>query len=186
MKKVILFCLLFYHFYSEAQCLSDITLPTGTFSTALTESSTWIKTSPINTTATIMSSTVVIKLDASDYIELKPGFLANPTTGAFMAQTIDGCGPQIAAKTPTNDFPAKTDGEIIIYPNPSKDLFYIKTDNLTDGIVEVYNTLGVKILEQKFQKQTITEINLKNQPTQMFLVKIISKNTMVSKRIIKN
>ncbi|WP_277015550.1 T9SS type A sorting domain-containing protein [Flavobacterium lindanitolerans] len=186
MKKVILFCLLFYHSYSEAQCLSDITLPTGTFSTALTESSTWIKTSPINTTATIMSSTVVIKLDANDYIELKPGFLANPTTGAFIAQTIDGCGLQTPAKTPLNDFPAKTGGEIVVYPNPSKDVFYIKTDNLTDGIIEVYNTLGVKIFEQKFQKNTIAEINLKNQATQMFLLKIISKNTMVSKRIIKN
>lgn len=186
MKKIILFCLLFHHFFASAQCSPDITLSTGTFSTPLTESSTWIRTSLVNTTTTTMSSTVVIKLDAHNtdgYIELNPGFLSSPTTGAFIAQALNGCTTGEPAKRFINE---AIENNIVIYPNPSKNIFYIKTDNLNGGTIEVYNILGVKILEQKFQKDTIAEIDLHNQPAEMFMVKIISKDLTTIKRIIKN
>lgn len=190
MKKIILFGLLFHHFFAVAQCSPDITLSTGTFIIPLTESSTWIRTSLVNTTTTTMSSTVVIKLDAHNtdgYIELNPGFISSPTTGAFIAQALNGCDTGAPTKIPANGkMETKTLGDVVIYPNPSKNIFYIKTDNLNNGTIEVYNILGVKILEQKFQKDTVAEIDLHDQSAQMFMVKIISKDLTAIKRIIKD
>jgi len=83
-------------------CSSNITI-TGSYSSPITQSSTWIKSSG---QTTILNSTSV-KLDASPtagYVELKPivstdYFLTAPSTAAavFVAQALDGCGGNVPA-----------------------------------------------------------------------------------------
>jgi trimeric autotransporter adhesin len=77
-------------------CASNITI-SGSYSTALTESQTWIK----STGQTTISNTGSVKLDAdptNGYVLLMPAnsgdfFLSAPTgSGVFIAQALDGCG----------------------------------------------------------------------------------------------
>lgn len=187
MKQLLFICFLFQLTFTYSQCSSDITIPTGAFTTALTESSTWIKTTN-STTATTASPTTVIKLDAdytNGYVEINPGFVSYPTgNGAFIAQAYNGCTVGSPAKTIESNTLNQPD--IQIYPNPGKDIFFIRTKGFTDGMIQVYNTLGVQIHEQKFKDRSELQINLGDKASQMFLVKIISENIVISKTIIKN
>jgi hypothetical protein len=86
-------------FQFSLACSSNITI-SGSYSTPITQSSTWIKTS-IDESTTILN-TAAVKLDAdptAGYVELKPlsrdfYFLAAPSTAAalFVVQAFDGCG----------------------------------------------------------------------------------------------
>lgn len=71
--------------------------------------------------------------------------------------------------------------ETIIYPNPVRNNLHIqsKEDILK---IEVYNLLGKKLIE----KENSSFINLSNLKSNMYLVRIYSQNSSISKRIIKN
>lgn len=73
-------------------CSSDIII-TGSYTTILTESGTWIKSSGI----TFVPGNVPVTLDANPvngFIELYPGFEVQ-MGATFVAQALDGCGPAI-------------------------------------------------------------------------------------------
>ena len=115
-------------------CNSNITI-TGTYSTAITESSTWIKSSG----QTTISGTASIKLDAqptNGYILFQPSgptdyFLAAPSTsiGVFVAQPLDGCGGSIPARPALAN--VGNNSEFEIYPNPVNDLINLKYTSRT-------------------------------------------------------
>ncbi len=187
MKNFIILLLFFNTLLIHGQCVYDIILPAGNLITPLTESETWIKTADI----TIADENNIIKLDANPYsgfVELNPGFQSFPIErGAFIAQAFDGCdtsAPSRFISQSTNS--ALIDKNISIYPNPSKSIFYLNNKNMSGGMIEVFNILGVKIMQQAFTSNSISELNLENQASQLFLVKIISDGTIISKGIIKD
>lgn len=72
-------------------------------------------------------------------------------------------------------------GEIAIYPNPASDIITIKTSDKVKK-VQVYNLLGVKVLELKNQDS----ISLKQLPVGTYLLKIETTNgKMEVKKVIK-
>ncbi|PQJ76321.1 T9SS type A sorting domain-containing protein [Polaribacter glomeratus] len=71
--------------------------------------------------------------------------------------------------------------ETTIYPNPVSNNLTIKSkENILK--IEVYNLLGKKLIE----KENSSFINLSNLKPNMYLVRIFSANSSISKRIIKN
>lgn len=70
-----------------------------------------------------------------------------------------------------------------IYPTSTNGIFSIKNPEQTAYTMEVYSSTGAKI---SFKQNTPNEINLSNQPTGMYIVRLVSGNKSVNKRIIKN
>lgn len=58
-----------------------------------------------------------------------------------------------------------------LYPNPTKDIFTIQFIDNTSKTITVYNPLNEIILEKKVNKQEVA-VNLENQPSGIYLVKI--------------
>lgn len=115
-------------------CLSNINI-SGTYTTALTEASSSIKT--VN--ATIIPSGASVKLDANDntnngFIDLNPGFETQPSS-VFIAQAFDGCGPGSPAKPAPTGIEEKLPADVWrAFPNP------------TTGIVTVQHPADVQAL----------------------------------------
>lgn len=68
-----------------------------------------------------------------------------------------------------------------VYPNPVRNNLYIKSkENILK--IEVYNLLGKKIVE----KENSNFIDLSNLKSSMYLIRVHSKTSSISKRILKN
>ena len=71
--------------------------------------------------------------------------------------------------------------ETRVYPNPVSNNLHIKSkENILK--IEIYNLLGKKLIE----KENSSFISLSNLKSNMYLVRIYSRNSSISKRIIKN
>lgn len=67
---------------------------------------------------------------------------------------------------------------VAIYPNPNKGAFYIKTTQLENAVVEVYNAIGQKVLVQNLQ-DNITLLNMANFNNGMYQVRVLKANTLI-------
>ncbi len=74
------------------------------------------------------------------------------------------------------------ENQIKVFPNPNNGSFYIKTDNKEIGLIEVYDQLGKFIKTIDFRNHSNGQINLIDQPSGIYVLKISSKeNTFVEK-----
>ncbi len=171
-------------------CTPDITI-TGTYSNAITKSSTWIKSS----LQTTINSTASVKLDANPInsrgIELKPFstfdyFLAAPATetAVFAAQTLDSCGLQVVSKSsPT---PQVIESTIGIFPNPSTGSFTVALNiDLQNANIYLFDVNG------RLQKIKIININstqakiiVNNLSKGIYFLKIYNKRKTELRKII--
>jgi hypothetical protein len=92
----------------------------------------------------------------------------------------------------TTDYGEKTpdilfNQEVVLYPNPTDGLCYIKLDNpLKQEInVEVFTMIGQKVLTTKASTNEIT-LDLANYPKVTYLIKIAKGENISYKKIIKN
>lgn len=67
---------------------------------------------------------------------------------------------------------------LIVYPNPASAYIFIKSDIPIDSI-EIYNVLGSKVIETKLKT-----INVYNLQSGLYLIKIVSKNKKVTKKVL--
>lgn len=81
------------------------------------------------------------------------------------------------ASLSNTDFDAK---RIVLYPNPAKDNFII-TGIDTEGKIEIYSTLGQKVLEQDFVGETTVRFNL---TSGIYMARIIAANAVVVKKMV--
>ena len=75
-----------------------------------------------------------------------------------------------------------------IYPNPSSDEFNVSLENtshLKNIKLEITNTLGQNIMSQVLSGQT-ANINVQDWSAGIYFVKVISENSVATKRLIKN
>lgn len=159
-------------------CPSDIYI-TGNYSTALTESYTWIKSIGQTTISTSSS----VKLDASPtqgYIEFKPVsssdyLLSAPgSSGVFIVQPYNGCtsGAPSFAGGPVNnleeDNPNRKD-IFSVFPNPGTGLFTVRhpADVKEMQVVDMYGKVILRITNLGSKQ---TKINLSNVPAGMFIL----------------
>jgi dienelactone hydrolase len=82
----------------------------------------------------------------------------------------------------TNEIEEKT--EIIIYPNPTKDI--IKINNLSkETVIEVVNSLGQIVFKKTYSNHTEIEIDFSKYSNGIYYIKVIEENTIVVRKIIK-
>ena len=71
------------------------------------------------------------------------------------------------------------DNEIIIYPNPTKDIINIVGKDFS---IKVYNTVGKLIIEE----YNPSIIDLSKEATGIYTLQILYKNKLIIKKVIKN
>ena len=168
-------------------CPINVTI-TGTYTTPLTESQTWI----VSSGTTTIPATATVKLDAdpaAGYVELNPGFETQPGA-VFVAQALDGCGTGIPSRhsspivnSKINFAPAKpfadNRGDVIkVYPNPTKGIVTVR-HSTQKKVIQLYNASGIMIKIINAENSTSTQIDLSTQPQGVYLLRIDGK--MVSK-----
>ncbi len=72
---------------------------------------------------------------------------------------------------------------VIIYPIPTKDVIYIKTNSSTIDSIEIYDFLGRK---KNVKHSNLYEVDLSNLENGIYLLKIFSENGMLTRKIIKS
>lgn len=173
-----------------ANCTADITI-TGAYSTALTESDTWIRTSG----QTTISSTAVVKLDPnpingyallravnnSDFVLSAP---AN-NNSYFVAQAFDLCnglGPNIPifdkGEENTNEATEERN-QFFVYPNPNTGVFYLQNNFIENANIHIgiYSIDGKVIQEERdIHFLGKKEIALNNMSKGLYFLKVICDN----------
>lgn len=169
-------------------CAGALTI-TGNYSTALTESSTWIKTSGQTTT----SSTTSVKLDAdpsNGYILISPTvstdyFIASPTTnaGVMVAQAYNGClsgSPLRPVNENSNEQSILVYNDFVVYPNPAYSSIILSNLTLENSILDlsIYSVDGrmVQQINQLSFNQQVS-IDLNQMPTGFYILKIKYNDT---------
>lgn len=123
------------------------------------------------------------------------GGLLDGDVYSFSVSDSTGCeliisgGPYVGLPVGTSEMIANSD--FTIYPNPTKDELTIeflntKENNLT---LEIYTILGKKVLQKHVEISSSTSIfhlNLENEANGVYFLKIISKNSSLTKQVLKN
>ena len=70
--------------------------------------------------------------------------------------------------------------KIVLFPNPSQNSFTVLCFN-NQGTITIFNTLGMKVLEENFTGETIINYNLSSG---IYIAKITSENIVIDKKLI--
>jgi len=63
-----------------------------------------------------------------------------------------------------------------LFPNPAEDQLLISaTGVISHGVVQLYNMMGEKILEEVFSNESTHEVNVSNIPSGIYLLKLRAK-----------
>ncbi len=114
------------------------------------------------------------------------GFTSDPsawiplenTLWKFTPDSVCSGGLSIAENVATEDY-----YKIYVYPNPSKGFFNIESRN-KNGEIGIYNLVGQKIYSSKITNY-ITEINLSQLPSGIYMIVVQSNNIVLSEKLIK-
>ncbi len=167
-------------------CQTDITV-SNIYSTTLTESDTWIKTSG----QTTILSTASIRFDAdpiNGYILMQPSsttdfFLSQPnSSNFFVAQPLDGCaGSQPARQAnliQTNEDEISL-SKFDLFPNPANSKITIQKIGLNEAALhyEIYSIEGkIRLSQRDIRFSNKAEIDISMLNTGIYFIKIINGN----------
>lgn len=182
----------------------SLTYPTSWLGTPATDAITIAKIDAVGNTA-YGAETRINQINASGFgkiadfkFQLKSAIPANTvmyfSTSGYQAN--DASGVSVLFSTPLDSIIINPTSvgvseinsgiQISIYPNPSNGSFNIFTsEQIKNGSIEVYNTIGELILSQKTINQQNT-IDIKNQASGLYFVKVISDGEVIGmKKVVK-
>ena len=82
---------------------------------------------------------------------------------------------------PSTDFKLENKNDILIYPNPTKDIIFVDLENFKANIkIELFDLLGNKLISTSSQK-----ISLKNYPKGVYILKVLKDKKIQKVKIIK-
>jgi hypothetical protein len=157
----------------------------GTYTTTLTESVSWIKTS--GSTIIPGGASVALDAEASSYVELNDGFETQPNS-IFVAQALNGCSagaPQFMIVGPPDTEVAVSESgslekamsladftpenKFVVYPNPTAGLLTVQhPEGLTR--LQVFDVMGKLVLTVPVEAGTETRLDLSEQPKGIYLL----------------
>ncbi len=163
-------------------CQPNFTVNWTPFTDSLVESQTWITTS--GTVLIPLGAKVKYDANAGGYVRLNPGFKAE-YGAVFIAQAYNGCtpgAPQLPQVGKMANADALASSEIILYPNPTTGMIYIKHDEQLKHI-QVFDMVGKLVVNQPSAGETETNIDLSNLPNGVYHVKAAGYNSI---KVVKN
>ena len=75
----------------------------------------------------------------------------------------------------------ENEAQVKVYPNPAKDRVTIEVEGMT--LISVYNTLGQCVIQSEVAESQTT-IDMQNMSTGLYLLRIVTKEGTISKRIV--
>ena len=105
--------------------------------------------------------------------------------------SVDAYICDVTALTTSENTFLEKNAEVNVFPNPTGGTFTVSSsvaDNSSigqHGSIDIYNTMGEKIYSAQLNS-TKTEIDLTNEPNGIYLIRLNTRQGIVSKKIIKN
>lgn len=136
---------------------------------------------------------------AVNSITLNPNFIAEAIPGGSFLAFIHGCsnpGNSFIAKNGFDAIPfgAEEDEEkeqemaeensVRALPNPSNGLLNLTFSNDDEKNIFIYDMMGKVVFKEENVRENILQVDISSQPTGIYLVKVMSGNKTVSKKII--
>lgn len=114
----------------------------------------------------------------------RPTELAVDVTSVYISDQDNNRVRKVTLNTGMEQF--ENNNNFILYPNPTNGSFNIFTSQqIQNGSIEIYNTIGELIFSQKIVNQQNT-IDLKNQASGLYFVKVISDGEVIGmKKVVK-
>jgi hypothetical protein len=109
----------------------------------------------------------------------KPIGIANNTLPICNTTNSNGCF------FTTSIDETKTIESLKIYPNPSVDNFYVKTEISSSGELFLMNLLGQVLAYQVFNQNNVTNFDISNLPKGVYLLTLKTQNGKVSTKVVK-
>jgi hypothetical protein len=119
------------------------------------------------------------------------GAWIDPLTGDFLFSTFGG-GNKIIRITgfekpsAVGDNPATENASFKLFPNPTTgqvNLEFLKPGQ--QGVIEIFNSLGVKIMEEEFSGNQVRQFDLSSQPDGMYVMQVRNGETIRNMRFVK-
>lgn len=142
------------------------------------------------------NETTVIR--ATTRIKFLPGFKSTPTGNNSLSAKILYCSangdpdPCSGYKSYIEAASNKEEGieefraQISVYPNPNNGQFTIDFDGMEDNVeVSVINAVGSVIFSKTAKTKGLIDLNIQDQPSGIYFVKIVSGNLVKVERVIK-
>lgn len=131
---------------------------------------------------------------AADEVLLKDGFTS--IAGSEVRAYLEGCSNDYAARMAVVERSVVTypqqgsieDAELpenSVYPNPGTGIFKVNLGGIVSGEVEITELNGAKIFSKHFEKEKEMEVNIKTSPPGIYLVRVVSANKVLTKKILK-
>ncbi len=74
-----------------------------------------------------------------------------------------------------------------IYPNPANDELYVELNKEINGLIEIYDVMGKKMISKKINNEIIHKIDLNSLPNGIHFVKVIDEGKVYSiGKVVKN
>lgn len=110
----------------------------------------------------------------------------DPAGNIYIAES-GGCRVRKITVSPTaiNDITIKN--KISIYPNPGNGIFYFSAEKPQEGFIEVYNSLGQKILSEQMNNNAENKIDITSFDNGIYYLRLNTSNApVISSKIIKH
>jgi hypothetical protein len=204
MKKIIILLVLLTFYKGNTQCPAPSNLTLSSL-TATTVELTWTENGTANTWETVVVPDFIVGTPLPT-----GGFIATTNNPfIFTGLTLSGCNvffvrsvcsatdvsPWVAVGTlgcdtnvysylatlSNNSFPGTANSGLQLFPNPSKNVFQLKSNSKIDKIT-VFDSLGKEIL---IQTQNNNDINVEKLSKGIYLIEVISENKKLYTKFIK-
>ncbi|MDO9001804.1 MAG: T9SS type A sorting domain-containing protein [Bacteroidota bacterium] len=73
---------------------------------------------------------------------------------------------------------------LLLYPNPSAGLFYLKAKNFEIEKIEIFNQMGLKVYDSNFDKKNEISVDISAQPSGFYSLKINTNHGFLTSKII--
>lgn len=74
--------------------------------------------------------------------------------------------------------------ELLVYPNPSNGIVYIKTEQNSDASIKVFDVTGKIIYETNFSNTELFELNLTNQSKGIYTIQVQLEQSVYTKKLV--
>lgn len=170
MKKLtlIVFITLIGYSQSFGQCGSNLTI-TGLYGIGLTQSSDWI----ISSSTTSIAPSTNVTLEATDYIQLNPDFMADATS-VFLAHIVPcavGIKPNVLS-------------DFLIWPNPTSNIFTVQSSSKINAFV-IYDNNGRVLQSSEAVATNAFEANLNLYSEGIYFLEIHSELGKTMHKIVR-
>jgi hypothetical protein len=86
--------------------------------------------------------------------------------------------------TPVGNVDITIDKEVSLYPNPAEDIVTVALSDKTNASIQITDLKGKILLEKSTNDETETNININALPAGLYLVKVISDEFNVVKKLV--